>query len=743
MSPTAPSPAPARSPRAVAHLPAPQPAAEPGAISAGPRPRLHPTGPADPTHASAAEVASRQQLDARLAGTLAASTVDRGVAALDAPVAPPAAALPAIAPRPVTAPAIPEAPWRNLPPAARARVDEAVAPGLERRVAALTARSEADGAQAQAQLAHLQTGHEAHRAASHQRAHAEITVLRTTGAAQVDTVRDHWRAHGEAVRDQTVAQVQAEHAAAELQIQDSVRAGEADSDAIIAGAERGAGEARRGADARAQAILAAASARAAEARGRPSVATLPIARQEELGDGTTVAQGEDEARQILEDAQAEVDREIEIAEREIERLIANAGNLSEEVLEHRLLVIINRIAELRVSLVSQLDAALGDRFPELEAAYAGQIETLLADVRRNMLSVTDALLAGNSQLAATQLAEAQVLIDARVERLHMTLQDAAVLSTFEDLDSALEAFNITMTSDEDLAEGQRAWNDTDRQAVLGQAIRMENAFRDADEEGLFADAGLTEPGAAFSAIMNGGNGITLRMANNVGTYTDEQRQAMLKANPERYATIDNVPTTFTRYGAVTESAGEVTFYSLSRNSTEGLGNARAFHFGHELGHAFNATMLGADNALDDHDRSDVPYTGNGEGALDLETIVDANGIAVAGNGVDRFVPTNDVIEQLQEGFPDTWQAELQALSAEQGMQSGTMSLDAADQRLRMFPYQQNATDSSGEWFADLYVNWANGTLADGPAGEAVDQWMDDHMQEWIRMRLAANEALSS
>lgn len=700
------SPSSARPPRVIEHPPTPQPAVELDAVFAGPRPRLPLAGPADPAHASAAEATGLRQLDARLAGTLARSAGDLGVAALDVPIAPttPPPALPSISLRPVTAPPVPEAPWRNLPPAARAWLDEAVASSLERRIAALTARSEADAAQTQTQLGALHASHEAQRAASYQRAQAEITALRTGGAAQVDAVRDRWRAGGQALRDQTVAQMQAERGATEVRIQDSVRAGEATSDAILAGAERDATDRRRRADARAQAILSAASARASEARGRASVATLPIARQEDEGG----ALSEDEASEFLEEARAEVDRVIKEAEDDIALLIKEADDLSKEELEQRLSEISDTIEELNVWLSSELDRVLGDRFIKLEEAYVGQIDVLLADVNSNLKSATDALVDGDADRAATQLEEARILNDARIERLDMTLNDVAVLSRLEDVNSALEAFNL------DMSKG--GWEDRDRQAALGQAIRMENAFRDADEEGLFAQAGLTAPGAAFSAIMNGGEPITLEKVNDPS-----------------------------KSGGHTDDAGHITFYSMSRDETEGLANSRAFHFGHEFAHAFNYAIQGAANAdlSDDYEPTDAPYINDSgdveDGVFERETILDAEGNAVAGNHVERYLATDEEIDWLQDNFPDTWQTELQARSAERGMQSGTTRLGETYPDKRMFPYQQNADPTEpyldAEWFADLTVNWSNGTLAENAAGEAIDQWMDRHMQEWIRMQL--------
>jgi hypothetical protein len=54
------------------------------------------------------------------------------------------------------------------------------------------------------------------------------------------------------------------------------------------------------------------------------------------------------------------------------------------------------------------------------------------------------------------------------------------------------------------------------------------------------------------------------------------------------------------------------------------------------------------------------------------------------------------------------------------------------------PYQQDLIPQNGEWFADVFVNWANGTLADNAQGDAIDAWMNAHMTDWIEMGLAAD-----
>jgi len=242
--------------------------------------------------------------------------------------------------------------------------------------------------------------------------------------------------------------------------------------------------------------------------------------------------------------------------------------------------------------------------------------------------------------------------------------------------------------------------------MLAEAIRIENAFRAADKSGLLSDAGLTAPGAAFKMLMNEGNGVTLSY---VGTDSGNS-------------------------GAVTKSAGQVDFYSVTRDHTDWIANGTRFHFGHELGHVFNASMANAKSTSGDSTLA--PYTVGGTGALDTETIM-AGGTAIAGNGVTRFVPTKDDLENIAKDPAKL--AALQDKYAAQGMRTGTQAQSASSsEMLRDMPYQQHldATDK-GEWFADIFVNWANGTLADNPQGDAIDDWMNDHAQDWIQMGLDA------
>jgi hypothetical protein len=435
-----------------------------------------------------------------------------------------------------------------------------------------------------------------------------------------------------------------------------------------------------------------------------------VARQEtEPGDD-----GEDEARRILEDAQAQAEREIQLAQQEMRRLIASAQNLSEEQIEQRLFRIMARINRLQADLVRKVDQALGDRFPELETLYRGQIQTLLGDVRHGLLGCATALFAHDTALASRQLAAAGGLIERRTARLQDTLQDAAVLSTFTDVDSALEdAFHIEILEGT-LAEGQDGWSGYQKELVLAQAIRIENALRAADRVGLFEDAGLLEPGEAFSAMFhdNTNSGIALRMMDNSGD----------------------------KPGGYTHGAGLIDYYNVTLpRSSEWIANATMFHFGHEFGHAFNQSIFNADGVLDWTGPVHVPYRNDGTGWLDQNTIRDSAGNPIAGAEADRFVATDDVIRDLKEQYPDTWQQELQARSEAGGLRSGTAALGNYGWDLRMAPYQQHAdSDEAGEWFADMFANWSNGTLADTPGGDAIDQWMDTQMQSWIRMRLEAD-----
>jgi len=113
-------------------------------------------------------------------------------------------------------------------------------------------------------------------------------------------------------------------------------------------------------------------------------------------------------------------------------------------------------------------------------------------------------------------------------------------------------------------------------------------------------------------------------------------------------------------------------------------------------------------------------------------------------------------DEIDREYPDASGADkarllaqmVQARSEAQGLRSGSTNVQGNQDYLRMVPYQQDATNDQasnasqtnpdGEWFADIYVNWANGTLADNAAGDTIDGWMDTHTQDWIRMQLEAN-----
>ncbi len=669
-------------------------------ISAGPRPPVALDGSADPRHADTAARAGLGQLDARLATSHDHSAADHGVSRLFAPVHRPPP--PAGAPRPpasVAAPAIPAAPWQALPPDARARLDQTVAPALDRRTAKLAADTDRDTQDTTAALAALQTAHDQQSAARHDHARAQIAALRTGGAAQVTTIRGQWQHQSQAVRDQVTADVHTSHTAMDSDVQATVHDGEGRSTTILTGAETSANARQAAADARVAQIRASAEARAAAAQASSSVATLPIARQAVVDAG---GDGGPTSRQILEDAQAEIDAEIADAKQEIQSLIDSAGVLSKEEILRRELAITARIEALRVEIDMKIAGALNGKFPRMEAEYIGQINTLLGDVSTQVIHVGGDLLRGDTAQLAKDWSDGGALLDRRAKRLDGTLEDAAVLSTFVDSNtdaaSALTAFGIT-------PDGWKNNGDYEED-MLAEAIRIENAFRAADKSGLLEDAGLTAPGAAFKMLMNEGGGVTLSY---VGTGGGNS-------------------------GAKTQSAGQVDFYSVTRDHDDWIANGTRFHFGHELGHVFNAGMANAKTTSGDSTLA--PYTAGGTGTLDTGAIM-ANGTAIAGQGVTRFVPTGDDLEGITKDPAKL--AALQDKYAAQGMRTGTQAQSTSyDAMLRDMPYQQHldATDK-GEWFADIFVNWANGTLADNPQGDAIDGWMNDHAQDWIQMGLDA------
>jgi hypothetical protein len=673
-------------------------------ISAGPRPRVALDGSADPRHADTAARAGLGQLDARLAAAHQHSAADHGVSRLFAPV--PRPPPPAAAPRPpasITAPAIPAAPWQALPPTPRARLDQVVAPALDRRTARLAADTDRDTQDTATALAALQTAHDQQAAARHDRTRAQIAALRTGGATYVTAIRGQWQRQGQAVRDQVTADVHGSHAAMESDVQATVHEGEARGNTILTGAETSANARQAAADARAAQIRASAEARAAAARASSPVATMPIARQAlvDPGGGGGAA-GEETSRQILEDAQAEIDAEIARAKQEIQTLIDSAGAVSKEEIVRRELAITARIEALRVEIDIKIASALNGKFPRMEAEYIGQINTLLGDVSTQVVHVGGDLLRGDTAAIARDWADGSALLDRRAGRLKGTLEDAAVLSTFADSNtdtaSALEAFGIT-------PDGWKQ-NGDNEQDMLAEAIRIENAFRAADKSGLLKDAGLTAPGAAFKMLMNEGDGVTLSY---VGTDGGNS-------------------------GAETKGAGQVDFYSVTRDHDDGIANGTRFHFGHELGHVFNASM--ANSKTTSGDSTLAPYTFNGKGALDTETIM-ASGTAIAGKGVTRFVPTADDLKGITRDPARL--AALQDKYAAQGMRTGTQAQSTDyNEMLRDMPYQQHLNASAkGEWFADIFVNWANGTLTDNAQGDAIDDWMNDHAQDWVQMGLDA------
>jgi hypothetical protein len=251
----------------------------------------------------------------------------------------------------------------------------------------------------------------------------------------------------------------------------------------------------------------------------------------------------------------------------------------------------------------------------------------------------------------------------------------AVVAGFDDAAAGLDAFGITLAHDEALAD----WTDEQREQVLAQAVRIENAFRAADPDGLLARFG---PGAAFDAIFASRGDITLNL--------------MTERNGCNAASVGVIGS-----GAVTCSSGLIEYRTFSNDELwDGVANSLQYHFAHEFGHALNASLVGAYRGLEAEDRS--PY----------QTIDDA-----------------------AEGLPDPAQRDWD----DPAWGLPTRDVDGTP---RQFPYQQNRTATNNEYFADVFANWANGTLLGNDQGRALEAWMDRMAPEWTRARLEASGLLA-
>jgi hypothetical protein len=687
VQPPAVAPAAARAPAPVAHEAHPAPASP---ITAGPRPRVPLAERSDPATAHHALQAGQRQLDARLAQTHRHSVDDRSEARLHAAIAPP----PAPAAPPVRLPDSPPPPAAGppLPAGLRPKLEPIVAPALDRRIAQLTATAQQDTAQTTAELARLDAQHAAAADARHAQADTRVAALRSSATARVTARRGQLHTEQQATRDQITADLHAQHATMEADVQASVAAGEARAHAHLTTGETSAAARKAQADARIAAIHAAAEAKAAA----PAPTARSIARDVDHGIGDPPTP-EEIARAALAQAKRDADRELAAAQHDMDELLAHAAGMSREEIARRETEIAHRLVVLRTTLEARVAAALGDRFPRLEATYTNEIELLVTDVIDQVIQTGDDLVRGEGGHAAADWAAAQAVIARRTERLHGTLADANALATFDDTDGAFAAFGITMTG---------KWSADRKEDMLSQAIRMENAFRAADKKGLLAEAGLTAPGAAFNALMNEGQGTTMHY---IGAGGD---------------------------GATTQNAGLVDYYTITSDRSVGLANGQRFHFGHELGHMFNAGMANKQN----HTGSAIaaPYRSDHAGAFETDPVM-LDGAPLAGgtdaDGPKRFVPTGDDLSGILRD-----PARMEALRAKYEAQG--MQMDPTHQRdggiLIDSPFQQhltNAAGNRGEWFADIFVNWTNGTLAETPGGDAIDAWMDDHAQDWIELAL--------
>jgi hypothetical protein len=708
--------------------------ARPDGISAGPRPSVALRGGSDPASAAAALHEGQDQIDARLAGSHERSIADHGVSRLSAPIPRRVAPAPALEIPAVAVPAIAESPLRAVPSELRARIDERAAPALDRKLAAVTAAATADHEQSTAELAALQTEHAAQATARTEAAHAQVTALRTRGRAQVDAVRGQWQARSRAEYDEFTRQAHAAHAAMHTEVQGMVRDGEQRSGAILADGESRAGARKVSAEGRAASILAGAEARAAAARARSPATGRSIARQatDDAGGGGSAQSGnDDQAGEILRLAKLEVDAEMARARADMAALVADAGSLSDDQIRIREQAIAQRIDELKAKLDQTVRQVLGSHFPRMEQAYVGQIDSLLGDVHAGMDKVADALVSHDAQATSKAVAAASDLLTRRSKRLDATLDDVATLSSFQDgnVDSALAKFGIKTAGFKDSAATKGYDEDQDlKQDILFEAIRVENAMRAADGKHVLATPELSQPGAAFNAMFNEGQGLTISRSGDKG--------------------------------GLTPGPDKVRLGGLNPDKTDWIANAIRFQVGHEFGHAFNFGMIFSQ--IDSGSGTAVPYQHpyqdrdgktktSGRGAFDAEPIMLGNELVAGGDGSKRYIPDLDDLSGFLASKRDSDLDAIEKAYAGQGMRFSRQSAEddpsgfynkvksTTSSPWQDVPYQQDLISENGEWFADVFVNWANGTLADNAEGDAIDAWMNHHMQDWIEMGLAADQ----
>ncbi len=326
---------------------------------------------------------------------------------------------------------------------------------------------------------------------------------------------------------------------------------------------------------------------------------------------------------------------------------------------------------LETRIADETDRALSGRFPTLRDFYAEQgrrfTEMLRDGVRTTAQSATAPAPASSEALA-------------RLDRLQGHYQamrnDVAVVSGFDGVDAGLDAFGITLGTD---GTGT-PWSDPMREEVLAQAVRIENAFRATDPDGLLA---RFSAGEVFDAIFASRGDITLNTI------------------PERQGC--NWPTApVISAGAITCSSQLIEYRTFSSDQTwEGMANSRQYHFAHEFGHALNVSIAAAYRGLETTDRS--PY---------------------------------QVIDDAAEGLPDPSRRDWDD-------PAWGLPYRDVDGVHRQTPYQQNPTASNGEYFADTFSNWANGSLLDNDAGRALQGWMDRMAPEWVRTRLEASGLLEA
>lgn len=383
------------------------------------------------------------------------------------------------------------------------------------------------------------------------------------------------------------------------------------------------------------------------------------------------ATGDADAQKVLDDAQRLVDQMLTAAK---QHNLVKVEELRQQLAK--------LLADHAAQLQTFIEATLA-KFPLIGKFYQQQIDELMTLVQ-----------ADSATIAEARTGKDRELIDAWTDRLTHDLGlmkryfgEVETIAQYDgDVDKLREAFGITFSGSNNKFKEEGT---NYEEIALLAAISTEHAFRrsatagqmDGFDFGKGFQAAFGQVDMAYNPTQPYSYPIVKQDADGLW-YTYDTKGNRRQAAGKGFKSEGDAENAKGPYGGKTTGDHSIEFYPIAFNAGKDPPTDLLYNIIHEFGHVFdrNARRGGGDDLASET----------------IEAMVDGKNTQIAGKNVAR---------KTDEKY---------------GM--------------KPYPFQEDPINDKGEEFADMFLNWVEGSFADNDAGRARFAWMNQHMWGDTTMR---------